>query len=166
MVLNLIQLLELKEETDGSGNTHFYDGPTIVASVFVNINTRIDAKLGDDENVIPFSFNYSGPVAVVYSSAETIEALEGRQPVLCVMAIMSAVTFADISMWIGLDDVYIRPSTVMQFDIGVPELYELAKGLICHHTGKMWEEDFLAQQYAAQNNAILELHSKITNWTA
>jgi len=144
---SLQELLDLKIEVDGSGNMHFLDGPTIVASIFANINTRIDAKLGDDENVIPFSFDYSGPVAVVYSSIETFESLEGRQPVLGVMAIMSAVTFADISMWIGLNEVYIRPTTMMQFDIGVPELYELGKGLICHYTGIEWDEDFLLNKY-------------------
>jgi hypothetical protein len=147
MCLSLKELLELKIDVDGSGNIHFLDGQTIVASIFTNVSElKVNAQLGDDDHITNFGFTFCGPVAVVYSSPETFETLEGRQPVLGVMAIMSAITFADISMWIGLNNVYIRPTTMMQFDAGNDQ-YELAKSLICSHTGLEWDDNYLRNEY-------------------
>jgi hypothetical protein len=147
MGLSIQELLELQTYVDNTA-IHFLKDKFVVASIYRNIEKlTIKAQLGDDQNVTDFDFTYHGPIAVVYCSQITLIELEERNTHLGVMAIMSAVTFADVFNWIGMTNVHIEPTTVRQFDVGNPELYELAKALICHHTGLEWDEDFLRKKY-------------------
>lgn len=164
--MDIKRLLKLRQES-GDGITHYMDGDIVVATVLDKVvGLRINAQLGDDKNITNFSFDYSGPIAVIYTQRIKLENLESREPQGCVMAIMSAITFADISMWIALENVVIVPTTVMEYDTGIPELYELAKALICQHAGNEWDNDYLRRQFAHHLDAIVELHSRLTSWTA
>ncbi len=156
MILSLQELLALKQEIDDTA-IHFLKDGFVVASIFRNVEKLIvKAQLGDDQNVTNFSFEYSGPIAVVYCNQITLQQLEDRKTHLGVMAIMSAVTYADVCNRIGNNNVFITPTTVMQFDAGDPERYELARQLICHHTNAEWDDGYLEKMYREQVKTFLK----------
>lgn len=152
MILSLQEILELDIVANEYAIHYIKDG-AIVASIYKSTaNLKINAHIGDDDHVIKFSFFHNGPIAIIYS--EPIKTPDrGKdlplEPTLSVVAIMSVIAFADVSLFDELNPKII-PTEVGQFDIGDPELFELAKQLICHHTKKEWEEDFLTKQYRAQ----------------
>ncbi len=147
MTISLQDLLKLETYVDNTA-IHFLKDGFVVASIYRNTEKlSINAQLGDDQNTTSFKFNHSGPVAVIYCKQITLNELEERKTHLGVMAIMSAVTFADIFNWIGNANVHIEPTTVREYDAGDPELYELAKALICHHTKLEWDDEFLRKKY-------------------
>lgn len=145
---------------------HYTKDSCAVASVYKEISgLKIKAHLGDDDAVTKFEFRHDGPVAIIYTKPVKISNPMPMETVPCVIAIMSIVTFADISLFNELNP-KIFPCEIGQYDVGSPYRFDLAQQLICHYTGIEWDENFLPKKYQDESEASLEHFSRISEWTA
>lgn len=138
------QLVGCTRVIDHRGNTHYTDPATgfLVASIIINNrNIFIKADMGDEVS-IPFSFTHSGPMAVVYCDNVTIDDLNNFGDHTIVCAMMSFVTFATISTCMQ-----IHLNVARYYDVGDIEMYAFAQDLICYHTHKEWDDEFLFKIY-------------------
>lgn len=144
--MTLQEILALKTVANDHA-IHYMNEGQIVASIFKNVpRLGFNAHLGDDEDVVMFSFEHSGPVAILYDSPIAIGELLPLTVHGCVIAIMSMVTFGDISLFSEMNPM-IFPTAVGQYDIGDPEKFDLARQLICNHTGGAWDEEFFPKMH-------------------
>ncbi len=127
--------------------THYMKDGLIVASVYKKItNLRFNAHLGNDDHIIRFTFDHSGPVAIIYHTPIKPGKELPLETTASTIAIMSVVCYADVSLFDELSPRIIT-TQVGQYDQGVHEMYELAKKLICHFTQSEWCEDGVKEKY-------------------
>jgi hypothetical protein len=159
--MNLQQIISLPTRSHKFG-FHYMLGDLVVASILTpQHRILLRATYGDDEHITRFSFVHSGPFAVIYQEPFALPIQTQLTSQLGVIAMMSAVTFADINFVGDQSVIHIAPTQINQYDVGDPKKYALVRALICHHTQESWDDGFLVDQYRQHRLLLADLLNRL-----